>query len=279
MRRTTIGLTILILAGLTAAPALAQRSAAMTLIVHGIAGPPSNPTVPMDVLIDGSMCLGAFEFGEILGPFPFAGRSYGVSMGPASSAAPCSLRPVVRATVSFSAGEVASLVAFASSGSRELKLEKFAVRRPGRIAGNGVVSVHHTAMAPPLDFLLEHGFGPGDGDGDDDDDDDAPTSVYWLGSDAGPDIDENGVFAANMFNGDQVTLLVPTGEYAASVAPAGSSMRLQDSMIVEVHPNAVKFLYAIGSMAGRAMKVIEYEWPMNPQQLQTLHEQLEGDQP
>ena len=113
----------LLLAGAVTAQsghALAQAASASFVVVHGIpgrdVGKTIDPLLPVDVLINGKLCLlQNLTFGTIAGPFDVPAGTYTVAISLANPIAPCSNSAVINASVTLASGEFGSIVAALST--------------------------------------------------------------------------------------------------------------------------------------------------------------------
>jgi len=110
---------LLLTAGLAAATP-ASAGTASFLVVHGIPGrdvaATLDPALPVDVLINGSLCLlKNLTFGEIAGPYDVPTGTYTVAVSLANPISPCSNSPVISASVALTDGEFGAIVAQLSS--------------------------------------------------------------------------------------------------------------------------------------------------------------------
>jgi hypothetical protein len=85
-------------------------------VVHGIPGrdvaPSLNPLLPVDVKVNGSVCLlQGLTFGSISGPYTVPAGPYKVQVSLANTLAPCSNAPVISANVRLTAGNETAVVA------------------------------------------------------------------------------------------------------------------------------------------------------------------------
>lgn len=100
--------------------ALAASPMARFVVVHGIPGGdiglPSNPTLPVDVLVDGKTCLlKGLTFGTIAGPVAVPPATYTIEVSLANATTPCGNAPVITTKATLGAGTFSAVVAALTS--------------------------------------------------------------------------------------------------------------------------------------------------------------------
>ncbi len=110
----SLAIAAAMLAAVTASAAAA--SPASFLVVHGIpgrdVGAGIDPQLPVDVLVNGSLCLlKNFTFGQIAGPFDVPAGTYSIAISLANPISPCSNSAVISASVDLTAGAFGAVVA------------------------------------------------------------------------------------------------------------------------------------------------------------------------
>ena len=145
---------------ITAAGLLASASAgaANLTVVHGIAGDDLgvDPALPVDVSVNGTCLLTAFEFGGIAGPVEVDAGGYDVEIRLADSENPCQGALALSQSVTLALGENASAVAhYTTEGS--ISLSKFTNDVRSTADGQTRVIVRHLADAPNVDVVYEAG--------------------------------------------------------------------------------------------------------------------------
>jgi hypothetical protein len=139
---------------LAVTPAVAASGTASFLVVHGIpgrdVGSTIDPALPVDVLINGSLCLlKNLTFGEIAGPFDVPAATYTVAISLANPISPCSNTAVISASVTLSSGEYGAVVAqLSSSGAPTAGVYPVDVSSVG--TGNVRFVTVHAADAPEV---------------------------------------------------------------------------------------------------------------------------------
>lgn len=215
---------VLLVLGVAAAPTMAAAQNASVYAVHGIPGqvlgPQADPSLPVDVSVQGGGCIPAlsgFTFGEIRGPLSLPPGVYTLEIRPADSLAPCS-RPVLLTSpaVAVAANMSYSVVAhLTAAGAPTISAFGNDVSRTE--PGKGRVLVHHAAAAPAVDITLARGNGP---------------SATLSGVE----------------NPQQGAVQVRPGDYLLSVAAAGGSPVVY-SGTVTFAPFTTTLVYAIGSLS------------------------------
>jgi hypothetical protein len=224
MKRTMMaGLLVL---GVTAVPAVAVAQNASVYAVHGIPGevlgPQADPSLPVDVSVQGGGCISAlngFTFGEIRGPLSLPPGAYTLEIRPADSIAPCS-KPVLLTSpaVAVAANRSYSVVAHLTAAGAPT-ISAFANDVSRTEPGKGRVLVHHTAAAPAVDVTLARGAGNG------------PSATL-----------------AGVENPQQGAVQVRPGDYLLSIAATGGSP-VVSSGTVSFAPFTTTLVYAIGSLS------------------------------
>ncbi|MEQ8768122.1 MAG: DUF4397 domain-containing protein [Planctomycetota bacterium] len=134
----------------------APAHAADVYVVHGIPGADAgspDPTLPVDISINGQCSLTNVLFKDRVGPIPLAAGQYQIDISLANPANPCSNPPVISATVTVGANENATIIAhLAADGS--LTASKFTNDLSLPLFLHGRIVAHHTAAAPAVDIKL-----------------------------------------------------------------------------------------------------------------------------
>jgi hypothetical protein len=144
---------------LAATPAVAASGTASFLVVHGIpgrnVGSTIDPALPVDVLINGSLCLlKNLTFGEIAGPFDVPAATYTVAISLANPISPCSNAAVISASVTLTSGEFGAVVAqLSSSGTPTAGVYPVDVSSVG--SGKVRFVTVHAADAPAVTVNVE----------------------------------------------------------------------------------------------------------------------------
>jgi hypothetical protein len=187
------------------APATASTADEATLYVfHGI------PDLPVDVWVNGEVAVPDFQPGTFAGPLPLPAGDYEVVLtAPDAPITEVALGPV---TLPLEAGKNYTAAAFLdASGNPTAKL--FTNDVAATNAGEGRLTVRHTAEAPEVDILA--GGAP---------------------------------VLTNVPNGAEGTLNLPVGTVQASVAATGTTEPVLGPAPVEVQDGVLTIAYAWGSL-------------------------------
>ncbi len=143
MRRLFIALVALVLASLPAV-AVAQSSDGTVTVVHGV------PDLLVDIYVNDALTLEDFAYGTVTDPLTLPAGSYDIDIRPADAAADSD--PVLTQMVDLPAGANATIQAnLDGSGSPVISVWVNDISTID--AGNGRVTVRHTAAAPNVDIL------------------------------------------------------------------------------------------------------------------------------
>lgn len=184
--------------------AVAQEDTGQVTVVHGI------PDTPVDVYVNGDLTLEGFEPGTVTDPLELPAGSYELEVF-AAGADPESEEPVLSGSADLSAGANVSIVAHLDAeGNPTLSI--FPNDTSTIPAGEGRVTVRHTAAAPAVDVLV--GGEP------------AFTGVE---------------------NGQEGSAELPAGTIEAAVALAGETDPVIGPADVPVEEGVNTIVYAIGS--------------------------------
>ena len=204
MRRT-------MLATLTAADATVD-------VFHGV------PGLTVDVYAGADKVLSNFEPGSFSAPLSLPAGSYDLAVRPAGAAA--SSAPAIEATVAVESGEAYTVAAHLSaSGTPELTA--FADDLSPVAAGEGRVSVRHTAAAPAVDIL-------------------AGTAVI----------------APALTNPKAATLVTAAGTVQAKVNLAGTSTTAIGPAALPIADGSLTTVYAWGSAADENLALAVKTYPL-----------------
>ncbi len=198
-------------------------------IVHGIpgqdVGPAVDPALPVDVLVNDSICLlSGFTFGQIAGPFSLPDGAYDVKVSLANSLEPCSNSAVIAAPVPIESGENATIIAHLTEAGAPTA-SKFENDVTPSADGKARVIAHHTAAAPAVDINVAFGF---------------PSSTATI---------------PNASNGAQAAAELPVGNVNIGVAPAGTRTVLF-VRTVRLRSDLTYVGYAVGSLANGTFDLI-----------------------
>jgi hypothetical protein len=142
-----------------AGPAAAASGTASFIVVHGIpgrdVGASLDPALPVDVLINGSLCLlKNFTFGDIAGPFDVPAGAYTVAISLANPISPCSNSAVISADVTLNSGDYDAVVAQLSSAGAP-SAGVFPIDVSSIMAGDVRIVTAHAADAPAVKVKAE----------------------------------------------------------------------------------------------------------------------------
>lgn len=199
-----VGLAVL---GLTAAPAAAapQSDTASLSVLHGV------PDMVVDVYVDGELTLDDFEPGDLGGPLELAPGTYAVAVT-ASDAEDDSDPAIGPVDLSLEAGMSYTAAAHLDEAG-DPTATLFTNDLSETAAGEGRLTVRHTAAAPAVDVL--------------------------AGEEA---------VVTDLANPDEATLDLPAGTVPAAVAAAGTTDPVLGPADVPVTEGALTIVYAWGSL-------------------------------
>jgi hypothetical protein len=192
------------------APATASTADNATLYVfHGI------PDTPVDVWVNGEVAVPDFQPGTFAGPLELPAGDYEVVLtAPDAAITEVALGPV---TLPLEAGMNYTAAAYLdASGAGTAKL--FTNDVAATNAGEGRLTVRHTAAAPEVDILA--GGSP---------------------------------VLTNVANGAEGTLNLPVGTVEASVAATGTTEPVLGPAPVDVQDGVLTIAYAWGSLEGESL--------------------------
>lgn len=192
---------------LTAAPAAADNhdDVALLSVLHGV------PDLVVDVYVDGEVTLDDFEPGALAGPLELPGGTYTVAIT-AADAEDDSEPAIGPVDLELAAGSNYTAVAHLDEGGSPTAT-LFTNDTSETAAGEGRLTVRHTAAAPAVDVLA----------GDD-------------------------VVIESLSNPDEASLDLPAGTVPAAVAAAGSTDPVLGPADVDVTEGALTIVYAWGSL-------------------------------
>lgn len=177
--RNVLSISVLALAMLALAMpgASAQASGAKVTVVHGV------PGLTVDVCVDGTEVVEDFDFKDIAGPLDLAAGTYDLGVTAADSG--CAAAILTADDVALTDGLNASVVAHLTEAG-DPTLSIFVNDTSTIAAGNGRVTVRHTAQAPAVDIwagadpLFVNLINPNE------DSADVPTATYSIAIQANP---------------------------------------------------------------------------------------------
>lgn len=205
MKRILLAAAVALSVVFAAAPAGAQDTSEV-YVLHGI------PGVTVDVYVNGELTLPAFEPETVAGPLELPAADYQIQIF-AEGADPEADTPVIDVTAPIPGDVSLSVIAHLDADGNPT-LGAFANDLSETDAGNGRVTVRHTAAAPAVDIVA------------------AGAAVAGL---------------EGLENGGEAVVDLPAGDYPTGIAAAGTTEALVEAPITVVEGvNLV--VYAIGSL-------------------------------
>ena len=228
-------------AAIVAASFSASTVVAATVYVgHGIPGEDAesalglspgtlDPSLPVDVVVNGNCLLTGFTLGEFAGPLTLDAGTYTVSVHPADSVTPCSTPAVIGpAKIPVEADTNATILAhLANDGGLSASVFPNNVsatnnRKQARI------SVHHAAAAPTVDVEV-----------------------------ARKEESSNSVLLKNVSNGDFADIYASAElNWVVRLFPAGSKVPVYESGVLPTNSTKTTNAYAVGSLANDTLEII-----------------------
>ena len=211
MRKLIMMFVALALASVPGA-AFAQSDDGTVTVVHGV------PGLDVDVYVNDALTLPGFTYGTVTDPLTLPAGDYDIDIRAAGDDA--SNPPVLTELVTLPAGANATIQAnLDGAGSPQISVWVNDISTIG--AGNGRVTVRHTAAAPNVDILAN-----------------------------------DGALFADVPNGAEGVADVPAGDYNIKVTAAGDA----STVVTEVDPFNVPegtnvIVYAIGDLAGGSFQL------------------------
>ncbi len=239
MRIQTALATLFFASGLGAA-AQAQQDAtaappATFLVVHGIPGRDVaaglNPLLPVDVKINGSICLlQGITFGSVSGPFTVPAGTYQVEVSLADTITPCSNAAVIKGSIALTSGkETAVVAALSPKGAPTAYAFPLDLSKVGK--GQGRIFVAHAADAPAVDVSGVQIPPPGQ-----------PSAKFKI-TDLTPGKTQSADF------------LIP-GTYRVTVSPSGSATPVVGPVNLAVPNSGAELVFAVGKAASGSITVL-----------------------
>ena len=238
MKKQIILITLIALFATFLTPSLvsAHTKQANVFVVHGINGkdvdPNLDPSLPVDVSVNGQCALPGFKFGEIVGALPFDAGEYEIAISLANADNPCAEPPVLGPiTLPFEAGKSYSVVAHLTEDGQltaSLFTEDLSKVRPPKAR----VILHHTAAAPTVDITLLRG-------------------------------EKAKITIEDVSNGDQTAAKLYPGKWNVKIAPANTDTTVFETSI-ELKSRKIYLVYAVGSVTNGTFTLLSksvYPWP------------------
>jgi len=204
MRKAIMTLVALMLMAVPAT-ALAQASDGSVTVVHGI------PDLTVDVYVNDALTLEDFEYGTVTDPLTLPAADYQIDIRAADADAASD--PVLSQMVTLPAGANASIEANLD-GAGAPKISVWVNDISTIAAGNGRVTVRHTAAAPNVDILAN----------------------------------DSALFS-NVANGSEGVADVPAADYNVKVTAAGDAATVVTEVPALTIPEGTNVIvYAIGDL-------------------------------
>lgn len=211
MRKAIMTLVALMIMAVPAT-ALAQSSDGTVTVVHGV------PDLTVDVYVNDDLTIEDFEYGTVTDPLTLPAADYDIDIR-AADADPAS-DPVLTQMVTLPAGANATIEANLD-GSGAPMISVWVNDISTIDAGNGRVTVRHTAAAPNVDILAN-----------------------------------DGALFTNVANGGEGVADVPAGDYNVKVTAAGDAATVVREVPALTIPEGTNVIvYAIGDLEGGSFEL------------------------
>ncbi len=202
------------------APAASAQDTSDVYVVHGI------PGVTVDVYVNGDLTLEGFEPEAVAGPLTLPAADYQIEIFAAADDAPATSADrdddaVIDVTPTVPGGANLSVVAHLDADGAPT-LGAFVNDVATIDAGQGKVTVRHTAAAPTVDIVA------------------AGAAVDGL---------------TGLSNGEEAVVALPADAYPTGIAAAGTTEALVDAPIT-IAEGTNLVVYAIGDLAGGSFTLI-----------------------
>ncbi len=189
-------------------------------VVHGI------PGVDVDVYVNDALTLDGFAPKDIAGPLELPAGNYDIKIfaatdGPAATAAERTDDPVIDVAPDVPGGANLSVVAYLD-GTGTPTLGAFVNDVSETAAGEGRVTIRHTAAAPAVDIVADGAAVP-------------PFT--------------------NLTNGNEAKADLPAGDYPTGIAATGTTEALVEAPVT-VTEGSNLVVYAIGDFAGGTFELL-----------------------
>jgi hypothetical protein len=211
MRKAMMTLVALMIMAVPAT-ALAQTSEGTVTVVHGV------PDLTVDVYVNDDLTLEDFEYGTVTDPLTLPAADYDIDLR-AANADPAS-DPVLTQVVTLPAGANATIEAnLDGDGAPQISVWVNDISTID--AGNGRVTVRHTAAAPNVDILAN-----------------------------------DGALFSDVANGGEGAADVPAGDYNVKVTAAGDASAIVTEVPALTIPEGTNVIvYAIGDLDGDSFQL------------------------
>ena len=196
-------------------PSAGAQATSKVYVVHGI------PGATVDVYVNGALTLEDFTPKTVAGPLDLPAGNYAIKVF-AANADPATATPVIDVpSAAVPGGANISLVAHLDAAGTP-KLGVFVNDVTTIPAGQGKVTVRHTAKVPAVDIVLNG----------------APVSGL-----------------TNLANGGEGTVTLPVGTYATGIAAAGTTAVLVPAPAT-VTEGTLTIVYAIGALDANTVDLV-----------------------
>jgi hypothetical protein len=198
-------------------------------VLHGIPGEDLglDPSLPVDVSVNGTCALPGFTFGEFVGPLPFDTGMYDLAIGVANADDPCSEDPVIEANgVEIIGGKTYVITANLTEDGAPTANVFEADLRTARYRGR--ISVFHLAAAPAVDLELSRKY------------------FRWA----------RPKWLTDVANGAQADVDLYRGYWNATIFPAGADDAVFGPATLNVQRDTVYFVFAVGSLGSGTFDLI-----------------------
>jgi uncharacterized protein DUF4397 len=202
--RLLLALPAVLLLAALAGPAAAQTGPSNVTVIHGL------PGVFADVYVNDEVAIDNFDPAEITDPIPLPAGTYQIDITEAN--ATDNSAPLLSGSATVPAGANLTLIAHLN-GQGQPTLTPFQNDVSTVAAGQGRLTVRHTAAGPPVDILVNS----------------APAF-------------------RNLENGEQASTTLAAGTVSAGVAPAGSTSTVLGPADVQLGEGVHTIAYAVGSV-------------------------------
>jgi len=192
--------------------ALAQSGEGTVTVVHGV------PDLAVDVYVNGDLTLSDFEYGTVTDPLTLPAGDYDIAIRAAGADAASD--PVLAQAVTLPAGANATIEAnLDAAGAPVISVWVNGISAID--AGNGRVTVRHTAAAPNVDILAN-----------------------------------DGALFSDVSNGAEGVADVPAGDYNVKVTAAGDATTVVTEVAALTIPEGTNVIvYAIGDLEGGSFQL------------------------
>lgn len=215
--RKTLLLTLALLVALSSSflPRAGAQQSSKVSVVHGI------PGATVDVYVNGALTLEDFAPKSVAGPLDLPAGNYAIRVF-AANADPQTATPVIDVpSAAVPGGANVSLVAHLDANGTP-KLSPFVNDVATIAAGQGKVTIRHTAKVPAVDIVLNG----------------APVSGL-----------------TNLANGGQGSVTLPVGSYATGIAATGTTAVLVPAPVT-VAEGTNTIVYAIGALDANTVDLV-----------------------